>query len=190
MLDMLRRARLELVMWSNRKRVDRLGHGAELRGMIEKRHPRSHIEIGDGCRIDGHIVTELEGSRIVIGNNTLLGGRSIIDCVTTITIGTEVLISYECIIADADNHSLSRKRREGDLDRWRSGAHDWSDVQKAPIVIGDGVWIGARAIILRGVTIGAGAIVGMGSVVTKSVAPNTIVVGNPATVVRELPPED
>jgi acetyltransferase-like isoleucine patch superfamily enzyme len=189
MLDLLRIARRELIAWTNRKSVDALGRGVELRGTVEKRHPRGRIEIGDGCRIDGQVITEVEDSHITIGRNTLLGSRSIIDCVTRVIVGDDVLISYDVIIADADNHSLSRRRREGDLERWRAGTHDWSDVQKAPITIGNGAWIGARAIILRGVTIGEGAIVGMGSVVTKDVAPNTIVAGNPARVVRELPDE-
>lgn len=56
--------------------------------------------------------------------------------------------------------------------------------RNAPIVIGDDVWIGAGAIILKGVTIGSGAIVGAGSVVIKDVAPRDIVVGNPARVVK------
>lgn len=56
----------------------------------------------------------------------------------------------------------------------------------APIVIGDNVFIGARAIILKGVTIGEGAIVGAGSVVTKDVAEYSIVAGNPAKVIRAL----
>ncbi|MFN0253024.1 MAG: acyltransferase [Kofleriaceae bacterium] len=188
--DLVRRARAELVMWRNRKQVDVLGAGAELRGYIDKRHPDSRIEIGAGCRIDGLVVTETAESRVLIGRNTLLGPRSTIDCASRITVGSEVLISYDVIIADADNHSLRRADREGDLDRWRRGEHDWSKVQRAPISIGDGAWIGARAIVLRGVTIGEGAIVGMGSVVTKDVAPNTVVVGNPARVVKELPADD
>ena len=53
-----------------------------------------------------------------------------------------------------------------------------------PIIIEDDVWIGARVIILPGITIGTGSIVGAGSVVTKNVAPFSIVAGNPATVIR------
>jgi acetyltransferase-like isoleucine patch superfamily enzyme len=56
-------------------------------------------------------------------------------------------------------------------------------------VIKSGAWIGARVIILRGVTIGEGSIVSMGSVVTRDVAPYTIVMGNPARLIKELPDE-
>ena len=55
-----------------------------------------------------------------------------------------------------------------------------------PITIGNNVWIGCRAIILKGVTIGEGAVVAAGAVVTKDVAPFMLVAGNPARVIREV----
>ena len=55
-----------------------------------------------------------------------------------------------------------------------------------PVAIGNNVWIGCKAIILKGVTIGEGAVVAAGSVVTKDVAPFTLVAGNPARVIREV----
>ena len=60
----------------------------------------------------------------------------------------------------------------------------WNDMVRTLIVIGNDVWIGAQATILKGVEIADGAVVGAGSVVTKSVPPNAIVVGNPAKVVQ------
>src|SRR5882724_12509608 len=56
----------------------------------------------------------------------------------------------------------------------------------APVVIGRNVWIGIRCIIMRGVTIGDNSVVAAGSIVTKSVPPNTLVAGNPATPIRQL----
>jgi len=53
-----------------------------------------------------------------------------------------------------------------------------------PVVIGDDVWIGQRAIILPGVTIGSGSIIGSGAVVTKDIAPFSVVGGNPARVIK------
>jgi galactoside O-acetyltransferase len=63
-------------------------------------------------------------------------------------------------------------------------------VIRKPVKIEDKVWIGFNSIILKGVTVGEGAIVGAGSVVTKDVPPYTIVAGNPARIIRELTPEE
>ena len=63
-------------------------------------------------------------------------------------------------------------------------------VYAKPITVEDNVWIGGSATILGGVTIGKNAIVGAGAVVTKDVEPNTIVVGNPARVLRKITAED
>lgn len=109
------------------------------------------------------------------------------DCVANISIAEDVLISYQCLLSDSNNHSISYSVRKNDLARWRIGQHDWSTVRTAPIRVNRGAWIGARAIIMKGVTIGEGAVVGMGSVVTKDVPAWTIVAGNPARVIREIP---
>ena len=58
---------------------------------------------------------------------------------------------------------------------------------REPVVIEDGAWIGTGALILPGITVGRGSIVSAGSVVNRDVAPNTLVSGVPAVVVRELP---
>ena len=60
---------------------------------------------------------------------------------------------------------------------------DQGDYEKAPIVIREDVWIGARAIILPGVVIGTGSIVGAGAVVTRDASPYTVVAGVPAKVI-------
>jgi acetyltransferase-like isoleucine patch superfamily enzyme len=186
-LNWLRKLKASYRQKRNERALDACGENTGLVGYIDKRHPKSLVKIGAGCLIEGFVVAETANSKITIGNNTLLGGRSLIDCAESITIGDDVLISYDCIIADADNHNVSFSKRKGDLQRWRSGVHDWSVVNKKPITIEDGAWIGARSIILKGVTIGKGAVVGMGTVVTKDVAPFTIVAGNPHRVIREIP---
>ena len=60
------------------------------------------------------------------------------------------------------------------------------DIGPAAIAIGPHSWLGARVIVLKGVTIGAGAIVGAGSVVTRDVPPRTLAAGSPARVIRQL----
>ncbi len=63
----------------------------------------------------------------------------------------------------------------------------WDVVEMAPIVIADKVWLGMNVTVLKGVTIGEGSVVAAGSIVTKNVPPWTLVAGNPARIIRELP---
>jgi acetyltransferase-like isoleucine patch superfamily enzyme len=189
-LGMLKQLRTSLRSKKNRQAVDHLGEGVELWGSVEKRHPHGIIAIGEKSRISGYLVIERAESRLSIGKNTLVGPETIVDCAERITIEDDVLISYECIISDCDNHSLSYSKRKNDLELWRQSQHNWALAAKAPVTIKKGAWLGARTIVLKGVTIGEGAVVGMGSVVTKDVPPFTIVAGNPARVIREIPIEE
>ena len=163
-----------------------IGHGTRVSGRIERRHPLATIKIGKRSLLAGILVAEDQHSRLEIGDNVFIGGNSVIDCLQQITIGDDVLISYQVIIMDSDNHSLRASERIGDLKRWISQEYDWSRVQSAPVIIGPKAWIGARAMITKGVVIGEGGIVAAGSVVTKDVSPYTIVAGNPAQIIREL----
>ena len=86
-----------------------------------------------------------------------------------IIIGSKVAISREAFICTA-SHDITNASRP---------------LKTAPIVIGDGVWIGARAIVLPGVTIGEGAVIAAGAVVVKDVPPFTVVGGNPARIIKE-----
>ena len=85
---------------------------------------------------------------------------------------------------DHDSHSVVLEERQDDVKLWSVGKKNWDYVKIAPVDIEDDVWIGFNAIILKGVTIGRGAVVAAGSVVTKNVAPFTVVGGNPARLIR------
>jgi galactoside O-acetyltransferase len=95
---------------------------------------------------------------------------------------------------DNNAHSLKWQERENDVKDWKRGLDegkvgaykDWRNVNSKSILIKDKAWIGFNCIILKGVTIGEGAVVGAGSVVTQDVPDFTIVAGNPATVIRKL----
>jgi acetyltransferase-like isoleucine patch superfamily enzyme len=91
-----------------------------------------------------------------------------ITCFNRIRIGKEVAISKGVIIRDSDNHKISNRD---------------SDISK-PIEIGDHVWIGLRAIILKGVKIGSGSIIAAGAVVTHDIPPNSLAAGIPARVIK------
>lgn len=92
-----------------------------------------------------------------------------------IYIGDDTLIGHNVVLATL-NHALSPRKR--------------ADMIPAPIRIGSKVWIGAGAIVLPGVTIGDGAIVAAGAVVTKDVPENTIVGGVPAKPMRTISEEE
>ena len=172
--------------WRGSRALDICGEGTKVTGGIEKRGAGSRIEVGRGCLITGRLVTETPGSIVKLGDNVLVGGESLLAAAKSIIVEEDVLISYRCIITDSDNHSLRYSERKNDLQDWIHNRHDWSRVQTAPVRICKGAWIGAAVIVTKGVTIGEGAVCGMGSVVTRDVPPYTVVAGNPARIVREL----
>jgi len=108
--------------------------------------------------------------RIVIGDNVGMSGSTIY-AVKSVTIGNNVLIGPGCIISDTDGHPIDAIERRNNIPE---------AIVSTPIVICDNVFIGARCLILKGVTIGEGAVVSAGSVVIKDIPPYTIYGGNPA----------
>lgn len=161
------------------------GAGTEIKGNIVRIEPGTEIRLGTGCLIEGTLSTYTPTARIILGDNVFVGANTLIGSACEVTIGNNVLISYDCMIQDNDNHHTDSRIRWNDTAEWKNGhRHDWSKTPMRPIRIGHGAWIGAKAIILKGVTIGDGAIVGAGSVVTRDVAPYTIVGGNPARFIR------
>jgi acetyltransferase-like isoleucine patch superfamily enzyme len=176
--------------WRAVRALDACGAGTRVLGHVEKRGASSRIEAGAGCLLNGQLVTEAPAALIRIGNNVSIGGETIISAVKSIIIEDDVLISYRCIINDSDDHSLAYSVRKADLRSWMDGHRDFSDSSTAPVRICKGAWIGAQVIITKGVTVGEGAVCGAGSVVTKDVAPYTVVAGNPARVIRELSAEE
>lgn len=148
------------------------------------------LTIGEDCVIDGSIMV-LHGT-MEIGDRVVINDGTRLVCAENIVIGNDVMISWGCNIVDSNMHSLHSAERLEDtrnarieIENHTMGQHvDYSKIESAPIVIKDSAWIGFNAIILKGVTIGKGAVVGAGSVVTKDVPDYAVVGGNPAKVLK------
>ena len=129
-----------------------------------------------------------ENGHCTIGDFTLLNG-ALIMAEEKIEIGSYCLVSWNVGIADSDFHPLEPAQRLIDAQALAPFFEDRPprpQLKTAPVKIADNVWIGMNAVILKGVTIGENSVVAAGSVVTKSVAPNTVVAGNPAVVVKRF----
>jgi acetyltransferase-like isoleucine patch superfamily enzyme len=131
------------------------------------------VSIGANCRIGKRVLITGRG-QVTIGNDTLLNGCWI-GSDQKVDIGSFCLIS-DCDIVDTDFHNLPPRLR-----------HEPTVAQAvAPVHIGHNVWVGARSIVLKGVTIGDHSVVGAGTVVREDIAPRVVVAGNPATVVKQF----
>lgn len=161
------------------------GHGWRLYGLpIIQKHRRSELTIGDGLELRSTVrsnplgpnrpcilSTRRANARLVIGDDFKMTGGSVV-CEEAITIGNRVTVGCNTIIADTDFHPLDPTLR-----------HDYPlDSTTAPLIIEDDVFIGMQAIILKGVRLGAGCVIGAGSVVTRDVPAGAVAAGNPAQV--------
>ncbi|MDE6029797.1 MAG: sugar O-acetyltransferase [Clostridiales bacterium] len=111
------------------------------------------------------------GGNITVGKNVFINSGCCFQDQGGIEIGDDVLIGQQVVIATL-NHDLAPAKR--------------ANMLPAPVKIGNGVWIGAHATILAGVTIGDGAVVAAGAVVTKDVPANTVVGGVPAKAIKTV----
>lgn len=144
------------------------------------------ITIGKHCRVYGRLESQGRG-RISIADHTCIYERSVIGSVESVSIGSCVVISNHVHIYDNNNHPTSPEiRHQMCMDGFDGDAWKWHHAASAPIVIEDDVWIGEYASVMKGVTIGKGAVVAAHAVVTKDVPARCIVAGNPAKVVKEL----
>lgn len=130
--------------------------------------PGQRVEVAVWGRADG------EG-RIRIGDCVLMSPGSRISASDEVTIGNGVMLANGCYVTDSDWHTIyDRTVRDGKV---------------TPVTIGDNVWLGDHATVLKGVTIGENSVVAARAVVTRDVPANVVVAGNPAKVVKKLDPE-
>lgn len=160
--------------------------------VILARWPGSDISIGDEVSLIStsqrataatvyapvRLRTHGPTARITLEKGVELSGTSITARSTHIHIGKHVLFAPNCCVVDSDfhaHHPPEKRHCEPGLEL------------DAPVTIGDYAWIGLGVIILKGVSIGEGAIIAAGSVVTRSIPARTLAAGVPARVVKTLP---
>ena len=113
------------------------------------------------------------GATLRIGAGSLVNFGTSIVALESVSIGERCLIGTHCMITDTAFHDVDPERR-------------LAPPSAKPVTIGSNVWLGARVVVLPGVTIGADAVVGVGSIVTSDIPPRALAVGVPARVVRTL----
>ena len=133
------------------------------------------LYIGDDCVINNtSIILDNEGAEIKIGNKTSVAKAQIVSLEPyNIEIGEDCMLSYDIEIRNTDSHKIYDKSTNKRINEGNS------------VKIGNHVWLGMRAVILKGVNIDDNSIVAGGSIVTKDVMSNTIVSGNPAKQIKE-----
>ena len=168
-----------------RSRCDRVGQRFEME-QLPYITGSGRIVIGSDVRLSGKSSIGF-GNRVharpelLIGDNTFVGHNCAFSVAESITIGSHCLLAYGVRVSDFDGHPIDSWER-------RSGASiTASSVRR--VVIGDDVWIGTHAQVLKGVRIGARSIIGAGAIVTKDIPPDVIAAGNPARVIRSFSPQ-
>ncbi|AUX25378.1 hypothetical protein SOCEGT47_059230 [Sorangium cellulosum] len=161
----------------------RYGKGVRTGTFIHFIQGRGNIVLGDDVVLDGKINFTFaarfsDSPTLTIGDNTGLGHDCRIVVAKSITIGKHCRIATGVHILDSSGHPSEPEARKQGLPP--------PDSEVRPVVIEDNVWIGARAMIFPGVTIGEGSVVSAGSVVIADVPPYTVVAGNPARRVASL----
>jgi acetyltransferase-like isoleucine patch superfamily enzyme len=155
---------------------------------IIQRHRKSRIELGDGLYMrswsrsnpltPNHrtvLSTRRARAVITVGKDCGFTGATIV-ADQKVQIGDRVQVGANAVIVDTNFHPITP---EGRRDNMHAGA-------SAPVIIEDDVFIGMQSIILKGVTVGVGSVVGAGSVVARDVPSRSVVIGNPAQVVKKL----
>ncbi|HLZ87024.1 MAG TPA: acyltransferase [Puia sp.] len=162
---------------------------------LELRKPLSgkvFLSVGNESLIEGRFVFEKDTGCIEIGDRVFIGGGTTFICIEGIKVDDDVMFSWGCTIVDNNAHSIVSAERISDVSDWKRGIAEnktgayknWDVVKSAPVHIKRKAWIGFNSIILKGVTIGEGAVVGAGSVVTRDVPDFAVVGGNPATIIK------
>jgi acetyltransferase-like isoleucine patch superfamily enzyme len=137
--------------------------------IVKRDEGRQRLKLGTNVYLAerSRLVFEGPDGQIDLGDDVFLNARCEIRAREMVRVGAGSILAFDVIVMDTNHHDIEGVQTT------------------APTIIGEHVWIGARALVLRGVTIGDGAVVAAGSVVTSDVQQRTLVGGNPARVLRE-----
>ncbi len=153
-----------------RRKVDQCGKLLRVAGGVTvSKAKHAKLIIGDNVLLFRNTGFYLDSNEAVIeiGDHTFINRRTEIICKKHVKIGSHCAISWDVAIMDTDTHRIEGM------------------TETKPTIIGDHVWIGSKAIILKGVTIGKGAVIAAGSVVSKDVPAYALVAGVPAKPIKE-----
>lgn len=137
-------------------------------------------KLGDNVAIDTPFYCDY-GKNIFIGDNVIININCTFVDNSKITIGNHVLIASNVQLYTASHPTAPKERLICD---WQEKGCAWFSTYSEPITIKDGAWLGGGVIVLPGVTIGENAVIGAGSVVTRSIPDNCVAVGNPCKPIR------
>jgi acetyltransferase-like isoleucine patch superfamily enzyme len=164
-------ARLRAAVWFALRGVE-VGHAARIYGT--RPFLRGRIVIGERLRMEARqfrsSLTAEPGAEVRIGDRVYLNQGVTIHAALRVTIGDDVMVGDLAAIYDTNFHAVTPD----------------APTEGSPVVIGRNAWIGRGAVILPGVEVGENAVVAAGSVVTRAVAANSVVAGNPAREVRQF----
>jgi maltose O-acetyltransferase len=161
----------------------RLGERFSIQGRPAS--PKSLV-VGSGTELHGRV--NFFGNRgiLAVGKDCFVGENAVLWCALGIEIGDRCLLSHGVNVHDTDSHPLAAEIRARQIVRNAEDLQE-AEVLSDHVVLGDDVWVGFNAILLKGVHLGKGCVVGAGSVVTRSFPPFSLLVGNPARLIRTIP---
>ncbi|MBI1884082.1 MAG: acyltransferase [Chlamydiae bacterium] len=181
--------------------LGRVGRGVLFGHHITLRHPRK-IFIGEGVIIDDYVMLDAKGETnrgIELGEGVFIGRQSILygkngnivlekkvnvghRCIfyssNQLTVGEGTMVAADCYLMSGGAYDLQSPEKFCDQDGMNT---------KGPLSIGSNVWLGAKVVVLDGVSIGENSVIGAGAVVVEPIAKNSIAVGVPAKIIRSNP---
>ncbi len=179
-------------LWMYRRKLGiKKVHNIRLGRNIEISHPQqcsfgNRITLGDSVRVKG---------KVSVGNNCQIHSYSLLDARDGyISIGDNCSINDYCVLYGMGGLEIGNDVRIATHTVMVSANHIFSDtskpiraqgIEKMKIIIHDDVWIAANVCILGGIEIGKGSVIGAGAVVTKSIPPMSVAVGNPAKIIKQ-----